>query len=248
MNQKIGKLLRKALSRVLDVVYPRSCPICGGRSDRVMRYVCWNCFSNLPFNSPDKPHCVRCGKVPNTEFDGDFLCDACRSSTPGFDLARTALPFHSAARGLIHTLKYKKGLWIKEDLTDILEGCARAHYDVAAVDLVMPVPLNPAKRRERGYNQSAEIARGLAGRIEAPYSESILERTRYTSTQTHLTVTGRKRNVRHAFEISDPSLVRARTVLLVDDVMTTGATLSECARILKASGAWRVWALTIARG
>lgn len=248
MNFKFGKLLHKAFSLTLDAIYPRSCPICGGKSDRDMRYICWNCFSQLPFNSPDKPHCVRCGKIPDTEFDGDFLCEACRSSTPSYDLARTALPFHTAARDLIHTLKYKKGLWVRNDLVDMLEGCARAHYDTDAIDLVVPVPLNQAKRRERGYNQAAELARDLAKRLKVPYSEYIMERTRYTSTQTHLTVTGRKSNVHHAFEVTDPSFVRARTVLIVDDVMTTGATLSECARILKSSGAWRVWALTIARG
>ncbi|MBQ6247550.1 MAG: hypothetical protein IJK04_11835, partial [Kiritimatiellae bacterium] len=100
--------MNRVLSKLLDILYPRICPLCGGMSDRAGRHICWNCFSSLPFNTVDKPHCVRCGKVPDGDVAADFLCDACRLETPAFDLARTALPFHSAARDLIHILKYKK--------------------------------------------------------------------------------------------------------------------------------------------
>ena len=186
--------------------------------------------------------------MPDGDVAADFLCDACRLDTPAFDLARTALPFHSEARDLIHILKYKKGIWIANDLADILEGCARAHFDVSAIDLVLPVPLSPLKFRKREYNQSALLAKILSKHLGAPCSTRLLERVRDTPTQTHLTVTGRKNNVKGAFAVTDPSSVRARTILVIDDVMTTGATLGEIAATLKAADAWRVWALTIARG
>ncbi len=236
------------LSKLLDIFYPRVCPVCGGMSDRTGRHICWKCFSALPFNTVDKPHCVRCGKVPDGDVAADFLCDACRLETPAFDLARTALPFHSEARDLIHILKYKKGIWIANDLADILEGCARAHFNVGDIDLVLPVPLSPLKFRKREYNQSAILARSLSKSLGVPCRPSLLERVRDTPTQTHLTVTGRKNNVKGAFAVTDPSSVRARTILVVDDVMTTGATLGEIAATLKAAGAWRVWALALARG
>ena len=236
------------LYKLLDILYPRVCPICGGMSDRAQRHICWKCFSALPFNTVDKPHCVRCGKVPEGDVAADFLCDACRLETPAFDLARTALPFHSEARDLVHVLKYKKGMWIANDLADILEGCARAHFNVGDIDLILPVPLSPLKFRKREYNQSAMLARSLSKGLGAPCRPSLLERVRDTPTQTHLTVTGRKNNVKGAFAVTDPPSVRARTILVVDDVMTTGATLGEIAATLKAAGAWRVWALAVARG
>lgn len=240
-------VLGRAGSRLLDVVYPRICPVCGEKSDRPGRNICWKCFSSLPLYSVDMPHCVRCGKVPDGAVEKDFLCDVCRQSPPAFDLARTAMPFRSCARDVIHTLKYRSGIWLKEDLADILEGCARAHYAVAAIDLVLPVPLNPDKFRKRNYNQSALLAGSLAGRLGLPYMPSVISRPRFTSTQTHLSVTGRKKNVKGAFEITRPEFVRGRTVLVIGDVMTTGATLGEVAAVLKAAGAWRVWALAVAR-
>jgi len=240
--------VKRLLSKLLDVFYPRVCPVCGKVSDRADRHICWNCFSSLPLHTAETPHCIRCGLVPEGEVGADFLCDACRLDPPAFDLARTALPFHSAARDLIHLLKYKRGVWIAEDLADLLEGCARAHFDADAADLVLPVPLAPAKFRARQYNQSELLARTLARRLDVPCRPRLLERVRNTPTQTHLTVSGRKTNVKGAFAVSDPAAVRARTIIIVDDVMTTGATLGEIASTLKSAGAWRVWALAIARG
>ncbi len=240
--------MNRILSKLLDILYPRVCPVCGGMSDRAGRHICWKCFSALPFNTVDKPHCVRCGKVPEGDVAADFLCDACRLETPAFDLARTALPFHSEARDLIHILKYKKGIWIANDLADILEGCARAHFNVGDIDLILPVPLSSLKFRKREYNQSALLAKRLSKHLDIPCRPALLERVRDTPTQTHLTVSGRKNNVKGAFSVTDPPSVRARTILVVDDVMTTGATLGEIAATLKAAGAWRVWALALARG
>ncbi len=240
--------MHKAWSKLLDVFYPRICPVCARLSDRAGRHICWNCFSALPLHTAETPHCIRCGLVPEGDVGADFLCDACRLNPPAFDRARTALPFHSAARDLIHILKYKQGVWLADDLADLLEGCARAHFDIDAVDLVLPVPLSPAKLRARRYNQSELLARALARRLGVPCLSRLIERVRNTTTQTHLSVTERKTNVKGAFAVSDPSAIRARTVFIVDDVMTTGATLGEIAATLKAAGAWRIWALAIARG
>ena len=239
--------MNRLFSNLLDILYPRVCPVCGAKSDRAGRHICWSCFSALPIHTVEQPHCVRCGKVPAGAVAADFLCDACRLAPPAFDLARTALPFRGAARDLVHLLKYSNGLWLAQDLADILEGCARAHYDVNALDIVIPVPLSPAKFRKRKYNQSALLAGALAKRLGAPLADDLLERVRDTPTQTHLSASGRRANIRGAFAVPRPELVRARTVLLVDDVMTTGATLGEAAATLKAAGAWRVWALALAR-
>ena len=130
------------------------------------------------------------------------------------------------------------------NIVNFVRGCEPR----ADIDLVLPVPLSPAKFRKREYNQSALLAKSLAKRIGAPCLPRLLERVRNTPTQTHLTVTGRKHNVKGAFGVPNPSAIRARTILVIDDVMTTGATLGEVAATLKAAGAWRVWALAVARG
>lgn len=155
--------------------------------------------------------------------------------------------YEGAARTLVHTLKYSRGMWLARDLGDVLEGCARASFDVGAIDTIIPVPLNAARFRKRTYNQSALLAEELSSRLGVPSPTRLLARTRHTPTQTHLTAEERRRNVAGAFAVREPLLVRGRTVLVVDDVMTTGSTLSEIAATLKAAGAWRVWALAIAR-
>jgi len=151
-------------------------------------------------------------------------------------------------RELLHQFKYEYATWLCRDLADLLQGCVLGHYAAVEVDVVVPVPLHRQKLRDRGYNQAALLAEALASRLGRLYVGDALTRARNTPTQTRLHVRERHRNVRHAFVVQAPEWVRGRTVLLVDDVMTTGATLSEVAATLKRAGAWRVWAVTVARG
>lgn len=243
--RRIGlRLVRKAL----DLVFPRICPLCGRLSDRDDRFVCWSCLSKIPLTELEAPHCVCCGKVPAGAVDRDFLCDDCRAAPPAYDMARFAAPFRHEVRDLIHAFKYRKATWLREDLADLLEGCVSVQYDVAAIDWIVPVPLHPAKYVKRSYNQADYLAKSLSRRTGRPFSPALVERFRQTPTQTHLSARARRMNVRGAFRVVSPGLVRGRTILLVDDVMTTGSTLSAIAAVLKEAGAWRVWAATIARG
>ena len=210
--------------------------------------VCWDCFSRLPVIEANRPHCVRCGKVPEGAIERDFLCNQCRMSPPAFDLARFAVPFRFEMKELIHAFKYRNATWLAEDLADLLEGCVTAHFDVGAVDWIMPVPLHPMKYARRTYNQAEYLAKSLSRRTGRPCSCDLVKRIRQTPTQTHLGARARRENVRGAFSVVRPELVRGRTILLVDDVMTTGATLSSIASSLKSAGAWRVWTATVARG
>ena len=232
----------------LDLLFPRICPLCGKPSNRPHRLVCWSCVSKLPVIPADQPHCVQCGKVPEGVIDRDFLCDDCRMQRPAFDMARFAAPFRFEIRELIHAFKYRNAIWLREDLTDLLEGCVRAHYDVDAIDWVIPVPLHPLKYIKRTYNQADYLAGSLARRTGRLWSNKLVRRARRTPTQTHLGASARRKNVQGAFEVVHPELVHGRTILLVDDVMTTGSTLSAIAYVLKDAGAWRVWTATVARG
>ncbi len=179
---------------------------------------------------------------------GDFVCGACHQLRPAFDRACSASPFRGVARDLILALKYARATWLCPDLVDLLHGCLAARLDVAAIDTVVPVPLHPARLRARTYNQSELLAHELARRLPAACQADLLDRVRNTPSQTRLGAAARRANIQDAFAVRDPGWVRGRTLLLIDDVMTTGATLHEAARVLKRAGAWQVWAATVARG
>ncbi len=143
--------------------------------------------------------------------------------------------------------KYNHATWLARDLVDLLEGVVRARLDAPAIDLVVPVPLYPNRLRERGYNQSAILAEGLALRLGRRFDGDSVVRTRDTEHQARLNGDERRNNLKDAFAATDPSHIRGRTVLLVDDVMTTGATLNHCALAIISAGAERVWCATAAR-
>jgi ComF family protein len=136
---------------------------------------------------------------------------------------------------------------MKQDLVDLLQGALEAHFRSSSIDVVVPVPLFSARQRERSYNQAGLLAEALACRIDRRFDGTSLVRIRETETQTHFNAVKRRQNMSGAFSVARPEWLRQRSVLLVDDVMTTGSTLHECAKALKKAGACEVWALTIAR-
>lgn len=233
--------------KLLDLIWPRVCPICHQQSNRKNRIICWNCLNFLEILSPEIPHCTRCGIRFQGAVSGEVLCPTCSEHPPHFDAARSAILYRGEARNLIHLFKYNQQLWMLTDFWDILEACARTCFNIHDFDAIIPVPLHSAKLLLRHFNQSELLSHGLAKRLSIPHSPNLLKRNRDTPTQTLLGIEGRRNNVRSAFEVPHPDLIRGRTILLIDDVMTTGATLSELSAILKDAGAWRVFCLTLAR-
>lgn len=178
-----------------------------------------------------------------------FACGACREHRPAFDAARSAAHFRGPIRDLLHAFKYNGATWLCSDLADLLEASVRHHYARERIDCVCPVPLHARRLRERGYNQATLLGRELARRLDVPCFADLLRRTRYTETQTHLDAGERRRNAAGIFA-SKPILapwLHDRAVLVVDDVMTTGATVGDAARALRAAGAARVLVATVAR-
>lgn len=176
-------------------------------------------------------------------------CKQCLRHPPYYDLARSAAAFSGPVRDLIHAFKYKHATWLQNELSNMLAGCVITYYKNECIHAVCPVPLNRTKERKRGYNQAALLASAVARDSKTIYVPNVLVRTRNTPTQTHMHARERRRNVAGAFQ--SPSHLRpwvyGRCFLLIDDVMTTGSTLSECAAALKANGAERVLAATVAR-
>ena len=190
--------------------------------------------------------CSICGR-PVEGFTGEYVCEDCETHRPEFDRAAAALRFEGRARLMVLDFKFNRHLWLRDDLADFLEAAVRARLDVPSVDVVIPMPTTRVHRWYRGYNQCEPIARLLAKRIGRRCDSGSLVRCGNPSRQSSLTEAERRENVKGTFSVRRPSLVRGRTVLVVDDILTTGATMSEAAHALKESGAARVWAATLAR-
>jgi competence protein ComFC len=230
----------------LDMLYPRTCAGCGKLAAPEPGHFCWDCRSKTLYIR--SPYCSICGDPVEGRVDGAFVCYACSESTPFFDQARSAVRYRGVMRNILQEFKYREGLWIRPDLARILEACVATHYKVGEIDAVTFVPLYPARRRQRGYNQAEVLAGLLAKSIRKPLLKYCLTRSKPTQSQTHLTARERATNVKDAFKIRWQSRLKGRRILLVDDVMTTGATANECARVLKAGGAAQVIVVTVARG
>ncbi len=219
----------------LDLLFPPQCGGCGRPGSRW----CPDCASSI--QHPRDPVCEVCG-VPLSA--AGQLCADCRSNRPCFRSLRSWSIFEDPVRNAIHRLKYRRDVGLGEawapQLVAFLEGL---HWPI---DLVIPVPLGQKRRSERGYNQVNLIARPLAMAMGLAYATDALERSQETRSQVGLTRAERQQNVRNAFR-ARPRRVDGRMVLLVDDVATTGSTLSSCAEALCAAGARDVFAFTVSR-
>lgn len=231
---------------LLDLVYPRVCGSCENSVADGDGHLCWDCGAALSYIT--HPYCSICGDPVEGRVDEEFVCYACAEKRPYFERARSAVRYRGVAQGLLRRFKYHRHVWVSEDLARLLGVCVEAHYAAVVFDAVIPVPLYPVRRRERGFNQAEVLAEILARGMRKPVIRKNLLRIRPTPTQTHLTARERALNVRGAFKVRRPDAIRGARLLLVDDVMTTGATVNECARILKEAGAGEVFVVTVARG
>jgi ComF family protein len=222
------------IDSILNLLFPVACVVCRAQVlERRWGAACPECWSRLEPVAP--PFCIRCGE-PAPAIEG--LCGRCRKGEYAFDLARSAFFFTHTLREIIHHFKYAERVSLAKCLGDILKACLE--HEPFSEGIVIPVPLHRARERERGFNQ-AEL---IAARLGRPIETRLVRRRKNTSSQTGLSRNERKRNLAGAFEVRGRV---AGTVILVDDVYTTGSTLNEIARTLKRAGAERVEALTVAR-
>jgi len=235
------------MSAALDMLFSRTCEGCGTAMGEEPGCLCWDCLAGIRWVRI--PFCERCGDPVPGLVTGPFECAGCRKMKPAFDWARSAVRYDGAAQAALCRLKYNAGMWMLDNLADWLAALWRTcPPGLEAADWITPVPLHVRRRQERGYNQSALLAQALARRIGIRFRHGILRRRRPTPSQTRLTAAQRLHNVRGVFSVPWPSRVQGARIVLVDDVMTTGATVNECARALRAAGAAAVMVLTVARG
>jgi ComF family protein len=232
------------LEAAVSLLYPPVCTICGG-AVRAGAYLCPGCEAKAV--RIIAPFCEKCSEPFEGSINDAFTCANCAHRTMHFDSAIAAYRGRGVVRDVIHEFKYGHQIhlryivakWLREALDD--ERLRGRQFD-----LIVPVPLHPTRKRERGFNQANLIAELLSVDVAIPL-RPMLERIRYTTTQTALDRAERIENLRNAFRLRKNANVRGLRVLLVDDVLTTGSTLSECARVLKRAGALSVYAATAAR-
>ena len=221
------------VSALADLFFPQRCVGCEKRASDLL---CRDCFEALP--RIGRPFCARCG-MP-TAFE-TVVCDECKGVDFGFESARAPLRYEGVGKEIVHSLKYRGYTTVVEKLAvplmiGALEGGSR-------YGAVVPVPLHRSRLRRRGFNQAELLARGVAREINAPVSDT-LQVVRRTRDQVELSPAERKANVEGAY--SARGRVRGR-ILLIDDVFTTGATMSACAGTLLRAGAEEVHALSLCR-
>jgi ComF family protein len=222
------------LDHILNLLFPCTCVVCHAPvQERRWGGACPQCWSSLIPIEP--PFCPKCGE-PAAAIEG--LCGLCLRGEHVFDFARSALLFTHTFREIIHHLKYADRVSLAKPLGDILKE-SLGQYDFRGTT-VIPVPLHRSRERVRGFNQ-AEL---IAARLGRPVANRLLRRRKDTPSQTGLSRSERKRNLTGAFEVSGKL---SGTVIVVDDVYTTGSTMNEIARTLKRAGAERVEVLTAAR-
>jgi ComF family protein len=258
------ELARTVFEDLVTTFFPGDCSACGGPLLKVgSTSFCNACIDAL--RAQTGTLCTCCGEaldIDGVRYErqfgaGPLLCSPCRLAPPEFERAAAWGLYEDGMREMIHRLKYERVQSAADPLGGLLARTVEMLRDgdrrLGREAVVVAVPLYPTKQRQRGYNQSVlladaalrELNRSGAWRLRAAHGAMV--RTRDTESQFGLTPGGRRRNLRGAFEVIDPAMVAGREVLLVDDIYTTGATARECARVLRRSGAAKVWVATVSR-
>ena len=234
---------RVVLETLGDLFFPRHCAGCAVAIRT--GWLCADCSDSLIPVVP--PRCETCSRPYSGALES-FVCSNCRGKAFHFRHAVAVMQSRGIVRELIHRFKYGGETWIAGLLGDFLrQGLRDARLIDLPFDAVVPVPLHPLRTREREFNQAEVLARNLARAQGWEFCDA-LQRVRYTVTQTHFDRRRRLENLRNAFRVCRNAAVEGKRLLLVDDVLTTGSTLDECARMLQRAGAEAIHALTVARG
>jgi len=217
---------------VLNFIYPPYCIICKARLELGLTLICKTCWQSLP-------------RIDNTQIQ--------KHSRANLDFTESQITkllavweFNDAVQQVIHEMKFfgKKSIakFLGREMADLMTH----HKDYLETDMIIPVPLHKTKLRERGFNQSLLLSQAISKLTNIPVNQKILKRIRYTKPQSKMNAFERQQNVKDAFRVIDPSTVKGKTVVLVDDVLTTGSTMRVCVESLDSAGVAKILALTAA--
>ena len=242
---KIAPFVRRAIDAALCALYPPHCAKCEADTASGV-HLCRSCAGKA--HRIESPFCQKCSEPFDGAIDGAFTCSNCGHLTRNFECAVSRYLSKGVVRDFIHRFKYNQHFYLRHPLADWLsETLVDERILSCGIDAFVPVPLHPARRRERNFNQAEVLARLIAPRAGKPVVQA-LRRDRYTTTQTRFDRHQRMENLRNAFSVRHNAPVQNRHLILVDDVFTTGSTVDECARVLREAGAASVRVVTVARG
>lgn len=240
MNMDVTRFPGGLFRRLISTIYPPYCVLCAAPGFDDMD-ICPACYRNLPWIGSA---CVQCAIPIPENSDNRLKCGQCLQKPPAFDHSLSLFYYDKEAIRLIHQLKFKQKLVNSRLLGTMLADAIQRHA-VALPDCILPVPLHHKRLRQRGFNQSIELARTAAKKFNIPLDVQSVVRLRDTQAQSGLDKKQRRKNIRSAFEIVQP--LDAHHVAIVDDVVTTQSTVNELARSLKRAGVKRVDVWSVAR-
>jgi len=230
----------------LDFFFPPRCLIC--EKDIIntqLQGICEPCLSSIRYIS--SPICLKCGIPFNSVIGRDHLCGTCLTSRVYFTKARAVGVYEGVLQEATHRLKYNKKTLLAKPLGALMVGHHLGSIDFKSYDFLIPVPLHFKRLRERGFNQALFLAKYIGKRYGIPIDYMSLKRIKWESPQINLSKKERERNVKGVFSLSNKSRFKDKSILLIDDVYTSGATVNECARVLTKAERVRVDVLTLCR-
>ena len=239
-------VFKSLLDGLCDLVYPPYCLLCRKQNPphSLKEILCPQCQNSIQFNRP--PFCLKCSRHLD-DHDLSPRCANCSQTELHFDFAWGACLYKDPLRDFIHQFKYHEKTLFRNLFTRLMTTFIHSyHLDIQQFDAILPIPLSSTRHRERGFNQSQLLAQGISEQFSIPMSLDHLQKVRHTKHQTQLSQKERWTNVNGAFRIKHSREFLDKNILLVDDLLTTGATASEAALILKKAGANRVGILTLA--
>ena len=242
--------MRGTLRALLDFVLPPRCLICGlSTRGASLPWVCQHCLGAVQYITP--PTCAQCGQPLAAPAEGiatiTHRCGVCLLTPPPYDRARAVGLYEGVLRDLIHAMKYQRIYGLVRPLGDLLHQHFSAYWGACLPEALVPVPLHRSRLRSREFDQALALARHVSQSVAIPLWADVLIRHRPTLSQVGLSAVERRRNIRGAFTVQKPQCCADKALLLIDDVYTTGATVQECARLLRQAGAARVDVYTLAR-
>ena len=242
ITRKFRLFISASVQNLIDFVFPNVCPCCN-KSIENYKIFCTACFSKIKFIQGTI--CYRCGKKLNTNLTEEkTLCANCLKKRPIYDKARSVFEYNLPSKNMILKFKYTGKIEYVYPFVKLMQQAGKDLFK--ETDVIMPVPMHWKRRLTRGYNQAGLLAQELAKQIKCPYDDTTLTRFKHTKKQENKSLEERNKNVKDAFKITDTNKVKNKTILLIDDVLTTGATVNNCTKTLKKAGAKAVFVLTIA--
>jgi ComF family protein len=239
--------LKSFVNAGLSFFYPEICQVCKeSRATPAEGFVCADCKAKVQIIT--RPFCERCGIPVEGAITTAFECSNCKDENWQFRWARSAGASKDPLLEIIHQYKYSRALWYEPFLAQLLISQALPELGKGAFQYIVPVPLHPAKQREREFNQAERLGRRLGAAAGIPVNTRLLRRAVATPSQTLLSREERVKNMKNAFAMRPKEGLNGERILLVDDVLTTGATTGACASVLLEAGASEVCVWTVARG